>query len=36
MLHAMKLGFIHPQTEEYMEFESPIPGDMKEVMDIMN
>ena len=36
MLHAMKLGFVHPQTEEYMEFESPIPEDMKEVIDIMN
>ena len=24
-LHAMILGFIHPVTEEYMEFEAPIP-----------
>ncbi|MCY6354051.1 RluA family pseudouridine synthase [Clostridium sp. ZS2-4] len=25
MLHAKKLGFIHPSTEKYMEFESEIP-----------
>lgn len=25
MLHAKKLGFIHPSTGEYMEFESDIP-----------
>lgn len=25
MLHAKKLGFIHPTTEKYMEFESEIP-----------
>lgn len=24
-LHAKKLGFIHPQTEEWMEFESELP-----------
>ena len=24
-LHAKKLGFIHPQTKEYMEFESELP-----------
>ena len=34
MLHAMKLGFIHPQTGEYMEFEAPIPEEMKGVLDI--
>jgi 23S rRNA pseudouridine1911/1915/1917 synthase len=28
MLHAKKLGFIHPVKGQYMEFESPIPGDM--------
>lgn len=25
MLHARKLGFIHPTTEEYIEFTSPLP-----------
>jgi 23S rRNA pseudouridine1911/1915/1917 synthase len=24
-LHAAKLGFVHPRTNEYMEFEAPIP-----------
>ena len=24
-LHAKKLGFIHPKTREYMEFESDLP-----------
>lgn len=24
-LHAKKLGFIHPKTRQYMEFESPLP-----------
>ncbi len=24
-LHAQKLGFVHPTTKEYMEFESPLP-----------
>ena len=24
-LHAKKIGFIHPRTGEYMEFDSPLP-----------
>ena len=24
-LHAMILGFVHPSTGEYMEFEAPLP-----------
>ncbi|MFR8548248.1 MAG: RluA family pseudouridine synthase [Lachnospiraceae bacterium] len=24
-LHAMTIGFIHPRTQEYMEFEAPLP-----------
>lgn len=28
MLHAWKLGIIHPVTETFMVFESPLPGDM--------
>ncbi len=27
-LHAKSLGFIHPITEEFMQFESPLPEDM--------
>ena len=30
MLHAELLGFIHPATNEYMEFSSPLPQDMEE------
>ena len=33
MLHAGLLGFIHPATEEYMEFESPLPEDFRKVLD---
>lgn len=25
VLHAKRLGFIHPTTNKYMEFDSPIP-----------
>ncbi|MGN0570987.1 MAG: RluA family pseudouridine synthase [Candidatus Fimenecus sp.] len=25
-LHAGKIGFVHPRTQEYMEFESPLPA----------
>lgn len=32
MLHAGLLGFIHPSTGEYMEFESPIPEDFEAVL----
>ncbi len=28
MLHARKLGFIHPERGEYCEFEAPMPADM--------
>ncbi|HEU4964651.1 MAG TPA: RluA family pseudouridine synthase [Bacilli bacterium] len=27
-LHAKVLGFVHPRTNEYMRFESPLPDDM--------
>lgn len=30
MLHAWKLGFSHPKTAQWMEFESPIPADFTE------
>jgi len=29
-LHAALLGFVHPRTGEYMEFERPIPPDMEQ------
>jgi len=32
MLHAEMLGFGHPASGEYMEFSSPLPEDMREVL----
>lgn len=34
-LHAKLLGFEHPRTEEYMEFETPIPEDMQKLIDTL-
>ena len=31
-LHAKTLGFIHPKTEDNMEFDSPIPEDFESVL----
>lgn len=31
-LHAKVLGFIHPSTNEYMEFEAPLPEYFKEIL----
>lgn len=33
LLHATKLGFIHPKTKEYVEFEKEIPEDFSEVIN---
>lgn len=33
MLHAKVLGFVHPKTGEYMEFESELPPDFQEVLE---
>lgn len=33
MLHAKTIGFVHPKTKEYMEFDSEIP---KEFIEILN
>lgn len=33
MLHAMKLGITHPVTGEYLEFEPPIPAEMKRIIE---
>lgn len=32
-LHAKKLGFIHPSTGQYMEFDSPLPLKFKQMID---
>lgn len=31
-LHAQTLGFIHPTTQRYMEFEAPMPADFEAVL----
>ncbi len=33
VLHARVLGFIHPTTKEYMEFEAPLPNYFKSMLD---
>ncbi|WNQ13534.1 RluA family pseudouridine synthase [Paenibacillus aurantius] len=32
-LHAAVLGFKHPRTDEYLEFQAPLPEDMKQLLD---
>lgn len=34
-LHAKTLGFIHPTTKEYMEFDSELPEYFKSLLDIL-
>ncbi|HEX9873690.1 MAG TPA: RluA family pseudouridine synthase [Deferrimonas sp.] len=34
-LHARILGFVHPASGEYLEFESPLPPDMQEIIDYL-
>jgi 23S rRNA pseudouridine1911/1915/1917 synthase len=36
MLHAEVLGFKHPASGEYMEFESPLPEDMKGIVKMLD
>lgn len=35
-LHAKVLGFIHPRTKEYVEFEAPLPDYFKELLIKLN
>ena len=35
LLHAQTLGFIHPRTREYMEFNAPLPKDMEKVIRLL-
>ena len=32
-LHAKVLGFIHPTTKEYMEFDSELPNEFIEIIN---
>jgi 23S rRNA pseudouridine1911/1915/1917 synthase len=34
-LHAAKLGFVHPKTKKYLEFTSPLPDDIKSVLEYL-
>ncbi len=36
LLHAYKLGFIHPRTLEAMEFESSLPDDFDTIITLLN
>lgn len=35
MLHAKILGFIHPTTNEYMEFETPLPEYFERIISVL-
>lgn len=35
-LHARQLGFIHPATGDYMEFQSPLPADLAEIIGYLD
>jgi 23S rRNA pseudouridine1911/1915/1917 synthase len=34
-LHAEKLGFTHPATNEFMKFESPLPAELSELIGVI-
>ena len=34
-LHAMKLGFVHPASGEYVRFESGYPADLQHALDVL-
>ena len=34
-LHAVGLGFEHPESGEYVEFESPYPADLQHALDVL-
>ena len=34
-LHAYHIGFIHPWTKKYLEFESKFPEDLKNLLDLL-
>lgn len=34
-LHAQVLGFIHPRTEEYMEFTAPMPEELTKLLEFL-
>jgi 23S rRNA pseudouridine1911/1915/1917 synthase len=34
-LHAGVLGFEHPRTGEYIEFQAPIPADFEHILKVL-
>jgi 23S rRNA pseudouridine1911/1915/1917 synthase len=34
-LHAARLGFRHPSTGDRLDFESPLPADLRAVLDAL-
>jgi 23S rRNA pseudouridine1911/1915/1917 synthase len=34
-LHAVRLGFEHPDSGEYVEFESPYPDDLAHALEVI-
>jgi 23S rRNA pseudouridine1911/1915/1917 synthase len=34
-LHAMRLGFVHPGTGEYTEYESAYPDDLRDALEVL-
>ncbi|EFK09444.1 pseudouridine synthase, RluA family [delta proteobacterium NaphS2] len=36
MLHAARIGFLHPEEKTYMTFEAPLPEDMRQVLRALN
>jgi 23S rRNA pseudouridine1911/1915/1917 synthase len=34
-LHAVRLGFEHPESGEYVEYESPYPDDLQQALDLI-
>jgi len=34
-LHAKRLGFEHPATREYVQFESPYPADLQGALEVL-
>ncbi|HRQ61398.1 MAG TPA: RNA pseudouridine synthase, partial [Alphaproteobacteria bacterium] len=35
-LHAASISFMHPDTEEWMEFEADLPEDMANLLEILH
>ncbi|MDC0426425.1 RluA family pseudouridine synthase [Pelagibacteraceae bacterium] len=35
-LHAKNLGFVHPSTKKFVNFDSKLPQDFKKILDLLN